>query len=73
MTKWQNKKNLKFIGTPGVFFMVKFHEADVRKFRNVFICRKCKSKIKSPNAKIIQGKVSCRRCGSRAFKAVRKK
>jgi len=53
--------------------MVKFPEADIRKFRNVFVCRKCKSKIKSPNMKIIQGKVSCRRCGSRMFKAVRKK
>ena len=53
--------------------MVKFHEADVRKFWNVFVCRKCKSKIKAPNMKIIQGKVSCRRCGSKDFKAVRKK
>lgn len=53
--------------------MVKFHEADVRKFRNVFVCRKCKTKIKSPNIKIIQGKVKCRRCGSKQFKAVRKK
>ena len=53
--------------------MVKFHEADVRKFRNVFICRKCKTKIKSPSAKITQGKVSCRRCRSKYFKAVRKK
>lgn len=53
--------------------MVKFHEADVRKFRNVFVCRKCKTKIKSPNIKIIQAKVKCRSCGSRQFKAVRKK
>ena len=53
--------------------MVKFAEAEVRKFRNVFICRKCKSKIKAPNMKIIQGKVSCRRCASKVFKAVRKK
>ena len=53
--------------------MVKFPEAEARRFRNVFICRKCKTKIKSPNIKIIQGKVSCRRCNSKAFKAVRKK
>ena len=53
--------------------MVKFPEAEVRRFRNVFICRKCKTKIKSPNMKIIEGKVSCRACGSRMFKAVRKK
>ena len=53
--------------------MVKFAEAEIRKFRNVFVCRKCKTKIKSPNIKIIQGKVRCRRCGSIQFKAVRKK
>ncbi|MBI2657269.1 hypothetical protein HYX08_01090 [Candidatus Woesearchaeota archaeon] len=53
--------------------MVKFPEADVRKFRNVFVCRKCKAKVKAPNMKIIQGKISCRGCGGKAFKAVRKK
>ena len=53
--------------------MVKFHEADVRKFRNVFVCRRCKTKIKAPNIKIIQRKITCRRCGTKAFKAVRKK
>jgi formylmethanofuran dehydrogenase subunit E len=53
--------------------MVKFPEAEIRKFRNVFVCRKCKSKIKSPNIKITQGKISCRRCRSKQFKAVRKK
>ena len=53
--------------------MVKFHEAEVRKFRNTFVCRKCKTKIKAPNSKIIEGKISCRRCNSKAFKAVRKK
>ena len=53
--------------------MVKFPEAEIRKFRNVFVCRKCKTKIRAPNAKIIQGKVRCRRCGNKDFKAVRKK
>ena len=53
--------------------MVKFAEAEVRKFRNIFVCRKCKTKIRTPNIKIIQGKIRCRRCGSKAFKAVRKK
>ena len=53
--------------------MVKFPEAEVRKFRNVFVCRKCKTKRRSANIKIIQGKITCRRCQSKAFKAVRKK
>ncbi len=53
--------------------MVKFAEANIRKFRNMFACRKCKSKIKAPNLKIIEGKISCRRCASKQFKAIRKK
>jgi len=53
--------------------MVRFPEAEIRKFRNVFVCRKCKTKVKAPNVKIIQGKVKCRRCSSKQFKAVRKK
>ncbi|MBL7054894.1 hypothetical protein ISS05_04000 [Candidatus Woesearchaeota archaeon] len=53
--------------------MVKFPEADARKFRNIFVCKKCKSKIRTPNMKVIQGKVKCRRCNSHAFRAVKKK
>ncbi len=53
--------------------MVKFPEAEARKFRNVFICRKCKSKVKTPNSKVIARKVTCRKCSSHAFRAVRKK
>lgn len=53
--------------------MVKFPEAGARKFRNVFICKKCKTKIRTPNIKVIQGKIKCRRCNSHAFRAVRKK
>jgi formylmethanofuran dehydrogenase subunit E len=53
--------------------MVKFAEADTRKFRNVFICKRCKTKIRAPNIKITQGKVKCRKCRGHAFRAVRKK
>jgi formylmethanofuran dehydrogenase subunit E len=53
--------------------MVKFPEADIRKFKNVFVCKKCKTKIRAPNIKVIQGKVKCRRCKGHAFRAVRKK
>ena len=53
--------------------MVKFPEAEIRKFRSIFVCRKCKTKIRAPNMKIIQGKISCRGCGAKTFKSVRKK
>jgi len=53
--------------------MVKFPEAEARKFKNIFVCRRCKSKIRAPNVKIIQEKVICRKCDSKDFRAVRKK
>ncbi len=53
--------------------MVKFPEADARLFRNVFVCRKCKTKRKAPSIKVTQGKIGCRKCGSKALRPVRKK
>jgi len=56
-----------------VFVLVKFAEAEARKIRNIFVCKKCSTKIRAQNIKIIQGKVKCRRCQSKKFRAVRKK
>jgi len=53
--------------------MAKIPEAQARLYKNMFVCKKCKTKIKAPNIKILQGKVKCRRCNSKAFRAVRKK
>lgn len=53
--------------------MAKFPEAEARKFHNVFICKKCKSKIKGPNLKVIEGKIKCRKCNSKELRPVRKK
>ena len=53
--------------------MVKFHEAEIRKFRSVFVCRKCKTKLRAPNTKVTQGKVTCSKCGGRALRTVRRK
>ncbi|MBI2651447.1 hypothetical protein HYX01_03180 [Candidatus Woesearchaeota archaeon] len=53
--------------------MVKFQEAYGRKFRSIFVCKKCSTKMRTQNAKIIQGKVKCRRCNFKRFRAVRKK
>ncbi|MEM0231011.1 MAG: 50S ribosomal protein L40e [Candidatus Woesearchaeota archaeon] len=52
---------------------MKFPEAEARLFKNVFVCRKCKSKVRAPMMKVLAKKVSCRRCGSKALKPVRKK
>ncbi|MCX6707026.1 MAG: 50S ribosomal protein L40e [Candidatus Woesearchaeota archaeon] len=53
--------------------MVKFPEANARMFRNVFVCRRCKAKIRTPNTKVIAGKVKCRRCNSKVLRPKRKK
>ncbi len=52
---------------------MKFPEAEARLFKNVFVCRRCKTKIRAPNIKVLAGKIKCRRCGSKALKPVRKK
>ena len=53
--------------------MVKFPEADARLFKRVFVCRNCKSKVKADNMLVMSKKVSCRKCGSKALRPVRKK
>ena len=44
--------------------MAKFAEAGARLFERVFVCRKCKSKKRADNPKVIASKVRCRKCGS---------
>ena len=47
---------------------MKIPEAEARLFKRVFICRKCKAKIKADSAKIRAKRILCRKCGSRDFK-----
>ena len=42
-----------------------FPEAMARLFHRVYVCRICKSKIRADPAKVKQGKVKCRKCGSK--------
>ena len=52
--------------------MAKFKESTLRLFHNVFVCRRCKTKIRVIPSKVIQGKVLCRRCGGKTFRAIKK-
>ena len=52
--------------------MAKFQEAANRLFKNVFVCRKCKSKVKVPVLSVLQGKAACRKCGSKALRPIKK-
>jgi ribosomal protein L40E len=53
--------------------MAKFPEAAARLFHNKFACKKCKSVVKADVMKITEGKVSCKKCGSKALRPLRKK
>ena len=52
--------------------MVKSPEASFRLFNNVFVCRKCKTKQRTSMQRILQGKIKCKKCGSKAFRAIKK-
>ncbi len=39
-----------------------------RLFENVYICRKCKTKVRANPMKIIAKEVICPNCGGRAFR-----
>ena len=47
--------------------------AQKRMFHNVFVCKSCGAKIRADPKKIIEGKVKCRKCKKRAFRALRRK
>lgn len=52
--------------------MAKIPEAMARLYRNVFVCKRCKTKIRSISQKIMQKKVVCRRCGSKSFRPIKR-
>ncbi len=52
--------------------MVKFPEAQVRLFGNVYVCRNCKTKIRSTPQKINLRKQKCRNCGKKVFRPIKK-
>jgi ribosomal protein L40E len=53
--------------------MARFPEAEARMFRNRFVCRKCKTVMRASNMKVLAMKITCRNCGSHAFKPKRKR
>ena len=53
--------------------MVKFAEAEKRLFKGVFVCRNCKSKMKTSNMLVMAGLVKCRKCGRRGLRPIKRK
>ena len=52
--------------------MAKIREAQNRLFKNIFVCKKCQSKIRADPQKILKGKVKCRKCNKKAFRPLKK-
>ena len=44
-----------------------------RLFKNIFVCKNCKTKIRADARKILENKVRCRKCSKKAFRPIRKK
>jgi ribosomal protein L40E len=53
--------------------MVRFPEASARLFHSVFVCKRCKAKKKADMRKVMLKKISCRRCGGKAFRMIKSK
>lgn len=52
--------------------MTKFPEAMNRLFKNVFVCRKCKSRARTSPLTVLQGKALCKKCGGKALRPIKK-
>ncbi|MBN1376772.1 hypothetical protein JW949_00370 [Candidatus Woesearchaeota archaeon] len=53
--------------------MAKSPEAHNRLFENMFVCKKCKTKIKANIQSIKEGKIKCRNCNSKKFRPLKRK
>jgi formylmethanofuran dehydrogenase subunit E len=51
----------------------KLAPTQARLFKNMFVCKNCKSKVRAEPRKILEGKVRCRKCLKKSFRPIRKK
>jgi formylmethanofuran dehydrogenase subunit E len=52
--------------------MAKNPIAQNRLFKNLFLCKKCGAKVRVEPKKVIEGKISCRKCKGKKFRAIKK-
>jgi len=48
--------------------MVRFKENTDRLYKDVFVCRRCKTKRRADPLKVILNKIKCRRCDSKQLR-----
>tara|TARA_Y100000310_G_scaffold188555_1_gene188519 strand:- start:5360 stop:5524 length:165 start_codon:yes stop_codon:yes gene_type:complete len=47
--------------------------AQNRLFKNTFVCKSCKHKMRLEPLKILSGRARCRKCGRKDFRPIKKK
>lgn len=52
--------------------MAKLAVAHNRLFKDVYFCKNCGARRQIKPKKILEGKVTCRRCGKKKFRAIKK-
>lgn len=53
--------------------MAKFDATVGRLYRRIFVCKKCKTKVRTDISRIIAGAVKCRTCQGKAFRVIKSK
>ena len=53
--------------------MARLPAAQNRTMKNVFFCKSCGAIRRIDAKRILEGKIACRRCGKRKFRAIKKK
>jgi hypothetical protein len=53
--------------------MAKIPAAQSRMFKNVFVCKRCSTKMRTAARKVAEGKARCRKCRRKAFRPISKK
>ncbi len=52
--------------------MAKFDAAINRLFNRIFVCKNCKTKVKTDMSRVLMRKISCKNCGSKHFRPIKK-
>ena len=53
--------------------MAKFDATIGRLYRRVFVCKKCKSKLRTDISRVIAGSAKCRNCLGKSFRVIKSK
>lgn len=53
--------------------MAKFEATMSRLYRRIFVCKKCKSKLRTDAARVTAGTAKCRTCGGKSFRVIKSK